>query len=173
MQSSVLSTALLCWTRPCPWAFWANSGKVPEGFPCKLFYCGEGEWGSFSLKSLQAIFSPVQLSQIQSVPSCLLSGLVLGDQTAFCACGDHRERQVLCWLWDNSSSSTLVPQCCWSWELESGTVWSHRTSSGEGRGSSLHHCLPFLWICSVMLRMKALKHKGWYPRLCSGGGVRE
>lgn len=72
MQSSVLSTALLCWTRPCPWAFWANSGKVPEGFPCKLFYCGEGEWGSFSLKPLQAIFSPVQLRQIQSVPSCLL-----------------------------------------------------------------------------------------------------
>lgn len=143
MQSSVLSPALLCWTRPCPWAFWANSGKVPEGFPCKLFYCGEGEWGSFSLKSLQAIFSPVQLSQIQSVPSCLLSGLVLGDQTAFCACGDHRERQVLCWLWDNSSSSTLVPQCCWSWELESGTVWCHRTSSGEGRRCQPPSLPPF------------------------------
>lgn len=43
----------------------------------------------------------------------------------------------------------------------------------KGADASLHHHLPFLGFCQVMLGMKAVKLSSWYLRLCSDSGAQE
>lgn len=52
----------------------------------------------------------------------------------------------------------------------SGPTGHHQERGADPR---LGHRLPFLGVCQVMLGVEALKHGGWYPRLCLGSGVRE